>query len=556
MRGTIEGRGFDRQKREVNRDREKDSAPAIIGGGEGMGFLNAVMELGRMEAEMLAKRQGEALEDDPYRDIADFLSLPLPLDSKEKGQLIRVWLKVRNVEETLADENAILDVEGIDRIDRVEYGAGGDTPDPEAIKKKLLYRDPAGSNTTWAYAPIYKLGKGKGESASAKKELIGEKDWSTDKDTRLYKLRKNVLEEYERFGIWNGGAARKILEALSGSGFLDRLAELWNSPKASYALVFGVTHENSFLWPGEIPQYRRYFISKLNGSSEASHKPSSQKAPQSSWVCSGCGTEMEQTEKHANLDEIFAFATFDKPGFLPGFPSGNNDAAARRKVWPLCRSCCGLMSRGRNYIDRLYMRSGIIHDMSVFVVPELLFLGDRLQQLDSNSQDFLATGIRLEEKFFSYLARQGEGLVFHFMFWEKNNAQELVHLMVEDVPPTRLKKLALKWSNSVAAYPFPIREGAEVEERNNLDYAIRAVVSLFLSQGAKGEEEKKWLRDKALNILGRLLGGETIDIMGIKALAVSRFPGNFADPEWVKYAGIHTLDMARVVDFLIRSNER
>ena len=93
-------------------------------------------------------------------------------------------------------------------------------------------------------------------------------------------------------------------------------------------------------------------------------------------------------------------------------------------------------------------------------------------------------------------------------------------------------------------------------EKNNLDYAIRAVVSLFLSQGAKGEEEKKWLRDKALNVLGRLLGGETIDIMGIKALAVSRFPGNFADPEWVKYAGIHTLDMARVVDFLIRSNER
>ncbi len=521
-----------------------------------MGFLNAVRELGRMEAEMLVKKREGLLEDDPFEDIANFLSLPMPLDSKEKGQIIRVWLKVRNVEETLADENAILDVEGIDRIDRIEYGAGGDNPDPEAIKKRLLYREPAGSNTTWAYAPIYKLGKGKSESASVKKELIGEKDWSTDKDTRLYKLRKNVLEEYERTGIWNDGSARMILEALSGSVFLDRLAELWNFSKASYALVFGVTRENTLLWPGEIPQYRKYFRSKLKGSSEASHKIPSQKAPQSSWVCSGCETMMDHTEKHANLDEIFAFATFDKPGFLPGLPAGNNGAAACRKVWPLCRSCYGLMSRGRSYIDRLYMRSDIIHGMSVFVVPELLFLGDRLQQLDRNLQDFFVNGIRMEDKLFSHLARQGEGLVFHFMFWEQKKAQELVHLMVEDVPPTRLKKLALKWSNSVTAYPFPIREGAELGERNNLDYAIRAVVSLFLSQGAKGEEEKKWLRDKALNVLGRLLGGETIDIMGIKALAVSRFPGNFADPEWVQFAGIHTLDMARVVDFLIRSNER
>ena len=64
-----------------------------------MGFLNAVRELGRMEAEMLAKKRDVLLEDDPFENIANFLSLPMPLDSKEKGQIIRVWLKVRNVEE-------------------------------------------------------------------------------------------------------------------------------------------------------------------------------------------------------------------------------------------------------------------------------------------------------------------------------------------------------------------------------------------------------------------------------------------------------------------------
>ncbi len=521
-----------------------------------MGFLNAVKELGRMEAEMLAKKREGLLENDPFEDIANFLSLPMPLDSKEKGQIIRVWLKVRNVEGALADENAILDVEGIDRIDRIEYGAGGDAPNAEALKKKLLYRKPVGSNVNWRFAPVHILWKGKKEASAARKAFVGENDWETNTKTNFYKLREQVLNEYERTGIWKKGAIKAIFDALTGK-FLNQLTELWCLPKVSYVLVFGLAQSGLFIWPGEVPQYRGHFRMKLNSVPTTHHKKSSCRIPLSKWVCSECMAEMDEIETHNNLDKVFTFATFDKPGFLPGLPvSEKEDAASRRRVWPLCRSCFGLMSRGRSYIDRVYVRGDIIVGMNAFVIPELLFSGDKLQQLDERSRDFIKNGIRIEKKLFSLLAYQGDGLVFHFVFWEKKKSQELIHLMVEDVPPTRLKKLATLWSKAIMAYPFSVRAGMDENEKNNLDYAIRAVVSLFLSQGAKGEEEKKWLRDKALNVLGRLLGGETIDIMGIKALAVSRFPGNFADPEWVKYAGIHTLDMARVVDFLIRSNER
>ena len=43
-------------------------------------------------------------------------------------------------------------------------------------------------------------------------------------------------------------------------------------------------------------------------------------------------------------------------------------------------------------------------------------------------------GEKAEEKLFRQMAREGNDLVFHFLFWEKNKAMELVHLMVEDVP--------------------------------------------------------------------------------------------------------------------------
>jgi hypothetical protein len=42
----------------------------------------------------------------------------------------------------------------------------------------------------------------------------------------------------------------------------------------------------------------------------------------------------------------------------------------------------------------------------------------------------------------------------------------------------------------------------------------------------------------------------------VKSLAVSRFSACFADEKWMKYAGLNMIDMARVVDFLIRTNVR
>jgi hypothetical protein len=47
-----------------------------------------------------------------------------------------------------------------------------------------------------------------------------------------------------------------------------------------------------------------------------------------------------------------------------------------------------------------------------------------------------------------------------------------------------------------------------------------------------------------------------VDVMEVKNLAVSRLTARFADEDWMKHSGLKTMDMARVVDFLIRNNAR
>lgn len=516
-----------------------------------MGFLEAVKSLGRMEAEALkGEKSGE--EDALFADIADYLEQPLDPKGNPPEKVIRVWCRAVNIDECLEDESLPLHIEGVHKIDCVDYGAGGDAPDPEKIKRELLYRNPAGKHITWSYSPVYKLGKEKDSQASLAAKLVGKgNNWSSDKNSRLFKLNKRVIRAFSEAGTWTPDSAALVMEALAGD-FLNHLAELWTSAKASTVLVFGiVSSSGEFLWPGEIPQYRRYFKEKLSGK-----KPKAKKkihATSQTCHCALCSAEIHDGEPF-KLSRAFRFATFDKVGFLPGIRTGKDGKTAIRKVWPICSECGGLISRGRSYIDQHYLKDDIIWGTCLFVVPELTVSGGLLSKADDLSKDFLKQGIKTEERLFNYLAKQGDALVFHLVFWEKNNAQELIHLMIEDVPPTRLKRLEAKWKEAADLFPFPSAK-QDLDERATLDYALRSIYGFFL-YGARSDDEKRWLRGRALGVWGRLLEGSRVDVSQVKSLAVSRLPACFSDEKWVQYMGPNMIQSARIIDFLTRTNER
>ncbi|PKL02860.1 MAG: hypothetical protein CVV55_02280, partial [Synergistetes bacterium HGW-Synergistetes-2] len=512
-----------------------------------------VKSLGSMDAEMSSSKREDGASD-PFEGIADFLELPLSLSGKETPKVIRIWCKVSDVKETLADETLPLDIQGIEKIDCIEYGAGGDNPDIEKIKKETLYKKPK-SNVTWSYTPLYILtGKSKKNKSSDVHEDLAGKDgnWRENRKTRFYKMRTRVLQAYEESGVWKPGSMEHLMQELEKK--TEILANHWIEANTSAILVFGLpSPTGGFLWPGDIPSYRKYFKEKIYPSSSSTRKKSlpNFSAP---WRCASCLQEMDGNEPHANLNKIFTFSTFDKPGFLPGASQDSGNTVSR-KVWPLCRSCHAFLSRGRSYIDNHYMRNNIVAGLNLFVIPELLAPSKNLKKVDEQTTHFLKQGIKTEERLFNYLAKQGESLVFHFVFWKPNKDQEQIHLMVEDVPPTRLKRLNSKWKEATEACPFPSKDEQTNDIRSSLDFALKAVLYFYLA-ASKNKGEKQWLRNKALAVWGQLLGGEPVDVMEVKNLAVSRLTARFADEDWMKYSGLNTMDMARVVDFLIRNNAR
>lgn len=489
-----------------------------------MGFLKAVYDLGRIETD-------DGYSPD-WADIDSFLSLPLPYFSandrsyeEKNGRVIRVWLKVRN------PFAKTLEISGVEKIDLVDFLAGDGSMQEK--KRKYLYKDKPGSNTQWSFSPLYKLGQPKKES---RKELIGENgDWQNNTATRFYKLKRTTLEEFEKLQVLSPGSVSMIMEYLEDK--INDICALWTDTKRSYILLFGIGHEGRFLYPGEVPAFVSYFKKKIASKSPVGRSVN----------CAFCGASEENA---TNLDKIFKFATFDKKSFLPG----NDETSSRTKVFPLCQQCFSSISKGKGILDLRFTDARTIPNTRIYIVPELTLGSRSLEKVGKATEEFLRTGIKVEEKLFSHLAKQGEGLVLHFLFWSKNQAQEQVHALIEDVPPSRLKRLEFLWRESLKSFSPFVKENTET---GTLDTAIRSTVRTLLGLAGKNEQDQVFQRARVYEVISKLLGGERIDVKGIKMMMVARFPGLFADAEWlVKKGRFETGSMYLIVDFIERANRR
>lgn len=509
-----------------------------------IGYLQAVYDLGLLSRDSNAGTQSN--------EMSSFLQWPMrSIDDEEKrDREIRVWLRVEDI---AADS---LNVLGVEKIDPVEY--------PYTVKELYLYREPVGSAATWKFSPIYKLGKGVSEglkelvglgSEEARTELeewlLGSREEFSSKDiqkeiknNRFFKLKNTLLNDFENEGAFEPGSVNRIMKYLLTH--INDIAKIWADAKRSYILVFGLSDGQRFIYPGEVIAFQKYFASKLQQHVIGGNS----KENASSVTCAICEAD---TTSPVTVDKLFAFATFDKSNFLPGTKDGYG---VKEKVYPICQNCFSVFCDGREKIKSDFRDSQTVPGLYIDVVPELVFGIGRLKKIGEETGLFIKKGITREEKRFNKLAEQGDGLVYHFFFWEQNQKQERIHLLVEDVPPTRLKGLLKKWQETVKLFLAGDDEPDETN-RSTLDWFFKTSYGSFMSLAGKRDEDKKVMRNRWLSMAGNLLSGKNVDTYWLKSLMVSRFPGLFADQDWVKRFGRYEMKrMTALVEFFERTNGR
>jgi CRISPR-associated protein Csh1 len=441
-----------------------------------MGFVQAIAEVGGLDIKP---------------GLESYLKLPLA----KGGKIIRIYMD-------LADLNAdILQVKGIAKIDVADQISSPD------MKMKYLYRDKVGSNVYWGFTPLHKIGKPKARREANANDWSGtDEDWRTNNKSHLNKIQNRVLKDYEKEGVLEEGAAELLMKQLEQQ--LDVILDAFQN-RESHVVLFGGERNEDFVYPGEIPAFVQYFERKLEQSLQG-------KGIQETKSCSLCGKDSEDM---ATLSSIFKFSTMDKVNFLPGLDKKRQDS-----VFAICRSCLEKVSAGRERVERTLTSTTVVPGLRLWVIPEAVGPEGnksvrtavfRLEQLWGQSE-LETPGERAEERLFQQMAKEGSDLVFHFIFWEKNNAMELIHLMVEDVPPERLAFLARKWKEAFQSVVGDVDRGV------NLDWAIKSLYVTLSRFAGKSEGDKLVFRDFALKVLGKMLRGEKLPILTFKQIVVSR----------------------------------
>lgn len=511
-----------------------------------MSFVDALCALGRWELERSGG--GEFADDD------SFCQMPMELiepggdgakhGKKLPGKELHVWLDVPD------PKAECLEVRGIRKIEIADFWGGGE--DDRAKKRRYLYRDPVSPAATWRYSPLYKLGSG---VADARKALVGDGEWKSNKELRFFKLYNSTLRAFEEQGVFSPGSVDRIMDALVEK--VERLAELWADKKRSYLLIFGASDPERFFYPVDTPAFLAHFRSRLAGSSGTEPKPAKNKKDQR--ISVSCGVCHEPASSPVNMDKVFAFATFDKKSFLPGMEDGD---ASKAKVFPLCGDCYRLLSEGRNAIDGKFLDAKSVYGVRIYTVPELLMGNVNRGYLEQKTKDFLQFGLQNAPFLAERVLEQEDSLTYHFVFWEQNQAQERLLLMVEDVPPSRLRRLNDLWRQTVSATGLFAHRGRfvpEVDEAGadsntaTLYQGVRIIMGTLMGLAGKNDGDAAVLRDWLLGLIGRLLSGERVDVERVKGVVVSRLQGLCADSDWVaRYSVAAARRWNAIVDFLYR----
>lgn len=196
-------------------------------------------------------------------------------------------------------------------------------------------------------------------------------------------------------------------------------------------------------------------------------------------TCSICGNQ--DIEVSGKCD-VFKFYTIDKPGFIAG---GFKELTAW-KNFPVCNDCYLALQNGRKYLEDNLSFS--FYGFNYLLIPNLLIADksnlSKLLDILSTTKKEISLKRRTVRKITSdegeildLLSNQNDLLTVNFLFLQKIQSAERIVLAIDDVFPSRIKKI------------FEAKEAIDSLFQNNQEKGFTfATIRTFF---ARSDENKK-----------------------------------------------------------------
>ena len=183
-------------------------------------------------------------------------------------------------------------------------------------------------------------------------------------------------------------------------------------------------------------------------------------------ICSLCSTE---GEVFGNIAPLTSY-TLDKQCYIAG---GFNKLQGW-KNFPLCMSCSNYLRQGKEIMEKYlnfrlggiayYLVPRAIKDI-INTIPELMNIYKDYEDKKINTEKLRKISGEEEQDILPLMQDERDFFVLNFLFYEKKSSKFMIHLLLKDVYPSRLKEL------------FQAKEDAE-----NYEYLKKVKFSKKLTQ--------------------------------------------------------------------------
>lgn len=309
----------------------------------------------------------------------------------------------------------------LEQKDKVFELAGVETEEYDSAKiMKYLYRSGAANGAD--LSPTARLTEPEG---TFDRKILGWFNILDDRKTKLTDEEKAFLS-----GI------RDVLKENAGYIKEEILAIREKTPKKEKMVVtLKIKNQNTAKYVGDFPVFREFLKIQVND------KDSSISAKDK--ICSICGEK--KATVFGNLD-VYAFYTLDKPGYIIG---GFNESKAWRN-FPVCPKCKLALEEGKKFVESnlTFRFCGIRYNLiPKFILGECGITDDIIDIFTSTSrivslkQKVMERITNDDEEILDALKDLKDVITLNFLFIQKSNAAERILLNIEDVFPSRIRKI-------------------------------------------------------------------------------------------------------------------
>ncbi|MGQ9848219.1 MAG: TIGR02556 family CRISPR-associated protein [Bacteroidales bacterium] len=263
--------------------------------------------------------------------------------------------------------------------------------------------------------------------------------------------------------------------------------------KEKKLLTLKIKRNGEFKYLGDFDEFK-------NSIKENESKKTSQFA-ENDKVCSVCG---KQKSSVAGNVGVFKFYTIDKPGFIIG---GFNEKEAW-KNFPVCPECKLELEEGKKFIENNLTFE--FYGLRYLLIPKLLLGGieDNYEVMDNllKSSKKVSLKDRVRKSITSdnndildILAEEKDILTVNFLFLRKEQGAERILLLIEDVFPSRIRKI------------FEAKDYVDRVFNNDSDKGFTfGTIRTFFSKSSEGKRESD-LNKYFLEIVDSVFKGRCLD---------------------------------------------